>query len=59
MKRFPARTFRDLILWQKAHQFVLLVYRYTKSFPREEIYGLSLQFRRSAISIPGKYRRRI
>ena len=52
MKRFPARSFRDLIVWQKAHQFVLLVYRYTKSFPREEIYGLSSQFRRSAISIP-------
>lgn len=52
MKRFPARSFRDLIVWQKAHQFVLLVYRYTKSFPKEEIYGLSSQFRRSAISIP-------
>jgi four helix bundle protein len=52
MKRIPARSFRDLIVWRKAHQFVLLVYRYTKSFPKEEIYGLSSQFRRSAISIP-------
>lgn len=52
MKRFPARSFRDLIVWQKSHRFVLLVYRYTKSFPKEEIYGLSSHFRRSAISIP-------
>ena len=52
MKRIPARSFRDLVVWRKAHQFVLLVYRYTKGFPKEEIYGLSSQFRRSAISIP-------
>ena len=52
MDRSPARTFQDLIVWQKAHQFVLGVYRISKGFPREEIYGLSSQFRRAAISIP-------
>jgi four helix bundle protein len=52
MQRQPARNFQDLIVWQKAHQFVLGVYRLTKSFPREEIYGLTSQFRRAAVSIP-------
>lgn len=52
MQRQPARNFQDLIVWQKAHQFVLGVYRISKDFPREEIYGLTSQFRRAAISIP-------
>ena len=50
MQRLPARNFQDLIVWQKAHKFVLSVYRITKAFPREEIYGLTSQFRRSAVS---------
>ena len=49
--REPAKTFTDLIVWQKAHQFVLMVYKETKSFPNHETYGLRLQFRRAAISI--------
>lgn len=48
----PAKSFQDLIVWRKAHEFVLNVYRLTKSFPREEIYGLTSQFRRAAVSIP-------
>ena len=52
MQRLPARNFQDLIVWQKAHQFVLSVYGITKAFPREEIYGLTSQFRRAAISVP-------
>jgi four helix bundle protein len=52
MQRLPARSFQDLIVWQKAHQFVLGVYRVSKGFPREEIYGLTSQFRRAAVSIP-------
>ncbi len=52
MHRLPARNFQDLIVWQKAHQFVLSVYRLSKQFPREEVYGLTSQFRRAAISIP-------
>jgi four helix bundle protein len=47
----PARTFRELLVWQKAHQFVLGVYPFTSSFPKHEIYGLSNQFRRAAVSI--------
>ena len=51
MKREPARNFQDLIVWQKAHQFVLLVYMLSKSFPANELYGLTSQLRRAAISI--------
>ena len=52
MKRQPARTFQDLIVWQKAHEFVLSVYRFSDVFPKTEMYGLISQFRRAAISIP-------
>jgi four helix bundle protein len=47
----PAKNFTDLIVWQKAHKFVLGVYLYTAKFPREEIYALTSQFRRAAVSI--------
>ena len=47
----PAKNFTDLIVWQKAHKFVLDVYLYTAKFPREEIYALTSQFRRAAVSI--------
>src|SRR5438270_14039571 len=48
----PAQSFRDLVVWQKAHQFVLGVYAFTGTFPRQETYGLSMQLRRAAVSIP-------
>jgi four helix bundle protein len=51
-ERSPARSFRDLVVWQKAHAFVLGVYRYTESFPEREKYGLAHQLRRAAVSIP-------
>ncbi len=44
-------TFQDLIVWQKGHEFVLEVYKITKPFPKEEVYGLTSQFRRAAVSI--------
>lgn len=44
-------TFQDLIVWQKGHEFVLEVYKLTKLFPKEEMYGLTSQFRRAAVSI--------
>lgn len=47
----PSKSFRDLIVWAKAHQLVLNVYRVTKQFPKEELYGLSSQIRRSSVSI--------
>jgi four helix bundle protein len=50
-RRSPAKSFEQLIVWQKAHQFVLSVYRFTENFPRHETYGLTSQFRRAAVSI--------
>ena len=52
MKRQPAKTFQDLIVWQKSHEFVLSVYRFSDNFPKSEMYGLISQIRRAAISIP-------
>ncbi len=43
---------RDLIAWQKAMELVTEVYRITQTFPKEELYGLTSQMRRSAVSIP-------
>ncbi len=51
MDREPAKTFEDLIVWQKAHQFVLSVYKLTEAFPKQETYGLTSQLRRAAVSI--------
>jgi four helix bundle protein len=44
--------FQDLVFWQKAHQFVLSSYHLSNSFPSNETYGLTSQFRRAAISVP-------
>jgi four helix bundle protein len=52
MNREPARSFQDLLVWQKAHKFVLGVYRLSENFPKSEIYGLTSQLRRAAVSIP-------
>ena len=49
--REPAKSFRDLLVWEKAHQLTLGVYRATKSFPKEEIYVLTSQLRRCSISV--------
>ena len=46
------RDYRDLIVWQKAIDLVESVYKITACFPREELYGLTIQVRRAAISIP-------
>jgi four helix bundle protein len=51
-QRQMARTFRDLMVWRKAHAFVLEVYRFTSTFPKSETYGLSQQMRRAAVSVP-------
>ncbi len=50
--RRPAQSFRDLLVWQKAHRFVLAIYEFTSHLPKQETYGLSLQMRRAAVSIP-------
>lgn len=46
------QSFRDLEVWQKSIELTVHVYQLTKEFPREEIYGLTSQMRRSAVSIP-------
>jgi len=46
------QKFQELIVWQKSHLFVIEVYNYTKKFPKEEVFGLSSQYKMSAISIP-------
>jgi four helix bundle protein len=46
-------SFRQLNVWQKSHHFVLGVYRLSATFPPEEKYGLALQLRRAAASVPG------
>ena len=51
-ERKPAQTFQDLLVWQRAHQFVLGVYVLTSHFPRQEMFGLTAQLRRAAVSIP-------
>lgn len=47
-----SQGFEDLLVWKKAHQFVLEIYKITKQFPKEELYGVVAQMRRSAVSIP-------
>ena len=46
------KTYRDLLVWQKAMFLVTEIYKLTKSFPADETYGLTSQMRRCAISIP-------
>lgn len=48
----PARSFVDLIVWQKAHQLVLSTYKYSDAFPKNEIFGLTSQLRRAVVSVP-------
>jgi four helix bundle protein len=47
-----AQSFRDLQVWQKSMQLTVAVYRLSRKFPREEIYGLTSQIRRAAVSVP-------
>lgn len=51
MEREPAKSFKDLIVWQRAHELVLAVYRASTVFPKEEQYGLTQQIRRSSSSV--------
>jgi four helix bundle protein len=44
-------SFRDLIVWQKSHELVIAIYNTTKLFPKEEVFSLTSQVRRAAISI--------
>jgi four helix bundle protein len=46
------RTYRDLVVWQKAMALVTRVYEWSRSLPKEELYGLTSQLRRAAVSVP-------
>ena len=48
----PIQSYRDLVLWKKAMDLAELLYKSTAAFPREEIYGITSQLRRSAVSVP-------
>ena len=52
LERSAAKTFRDLLVWGKAHELVLAIYKFTAAFPKQETYGLSHPMRRAAISVP-------
>lgn len=45
------KEFTDLQVWEESHKLVILIYKITKSFPKEEIFGLTSQMRRAAVSI--------
>ncbi|MEK7194099.1 MAG: four helix bundle protein [Patescibacteria group bacterium] len=51
MENPPIKSFKDLKTWQEAHALVIEVYRVTKSFPKDELFGLTNQIRRAAVSI--------
>jgi four helix bundle protein len=46
------RSHKELTVWQKAYRLCLMVYRLSKGFPKDEVYGLTSQMRRAAISVP-------
>lgn len=46
------KTHKDLIAWQKSLDFVTDIYQVTKSYPKSEVYGLTNQLRRAAVSVP-------
>lgn len=48
----PVQSYRELFAWQKAMDFTTEVYRVTRRFPKEELYGVTSQLRRAAISVP-------
>lgn len=52
MQHTPAKEFRDLVLWRKAHCLVLAVYSLSGRFPKHELYGLTSQIRRASVSVP-------
>lgn len=52
MQNEPIKSYRDLIVWKKSMELVVVIYKLTEKFPKTEIYGLTSQMRRAAVSIP-------
>ena len=50
-----SQSFRDVVVWQKAHAFTLALYQLTESFPKHELFALTSQLRRAAASIPSNF----
>jgi four helix bundle protein len=50
-----ARSFRELVVWQRSIEMATGIYKLTRNFPKEEIYGLTSQIRRSAVSVPSNF----
>jgi four helix bundle protein len=50
-----SQSFRDVLVWQKAHAFTLAVYRTSESFPKHESFALTSQLRRAASSVPSNF----
>jgi four helix bundle protein len=50
-----SKSFEDVDVWKKAHAWVLNVYRLTEQFPKQEMFGLTSQLRRAAVSVPANF----
>jgi len=50
-----SRTFEDVEVWRKAHSWVLEIYKFTEGFPKHELFGLTSQLRRAAVSVPASF----
>ncbi len=53
--RGAAKSFEDVEIWKRSHSFVLAVYRLSEHFPKHELFGLTSQLRRAAVSIPANF----
>jgi four helix bundle protein len=51
----PSQTFEDVELWKKAHKWVLSIYRFTERFPKHELFALTAQLRKAAVSVPANF----
>ena len=50
-----SRRFEDVEVWRKAHAWVLRIYKFTEGFPKHELFGLTSQLRRAAVSVPANF----
>jgi four helix bundle protein len=55
IERISSKTFEDVEVWKRAHRFVLSIYRVSEGFPKQEMFGLTSQLRRAAVSVPANF----